>query len=208
VDGSFELCNIWLCTSSDVEVGFNYPISIKKLVKACGNKDVSGPTCRRLQATHINLLSNLINPAEVCRHLFIMLQNPAGFRGRKIILLQAPAEAHLAVGAPRRPCLFSLSPCGPAATRRTCALVSGAAEEADARGAVAVAVRRRRASCAHRPASNLARLGTATEAGRSPASASARPGARRAANVGGRQISPGLDCDEIGEVADLGLDTN
>jgi hypothetical protein len=75
-------------------------------------------------------------------------------------------------------------------------------------GAVAVAVRRRRASCAHRRAWNLSRLGTATEAGRSPASASARPGARRAANVSGRQISPGLDCDEIGEVADLGLDTN
>jgi hypothetical protein len=53
---------------------------------------LSGPTCRRLQATHINMLSNLINSAEVCRHLFIMLQNPAGFRGRKIILLQAPAE--------------------------------------------------------------------------------------------------------------------
>jgi hypothetical protein len=27
VDGSFELCNNWLCTSSDVEAGFNYPIS-------------------------------------------------------------------------------------------------------------------------------------------------------------------------------------
>jgi hypothetical protein len=29
VDGSFELCNNWLCTSSDVEAGFNYPISKK-----------------------------------------------------------------------------------------------------------------------------------------------------------------------------------
>jgi hypothetical protein len=26
VDGSFELCNNWLCTSSDVEARFNYPI--------------------------------------------------------------------------------------------------------------------------------------------------------------------------------------
>jgi hypothetical protein len=30
VDGSFKLCNIGLCTSSDVEAGFNYPISKKK----------------------------------------------------------------------------------------------------------------------------------------------------------------------------------
>jgi hypothetical protein len=29
VDGSFELCNIWRCTASDVEAGFNYPISKK-----------------------------------------------------------------------------------------------------------------------------------------------------------------------------------
>jgi hypothetical protein len=29
VDGSFELCKNWLCTSSDVEVGFNSPISKK-----------------------------------------------------------------------------------------------------------------------------------------------------------------------------------
>jgi hypothetical protein len=29
VDGSFELCNNWLCTSSDVEAGLNYPISKK-----------------------------------------------------------------------------------------------------------------------------------------------------------------------------------
>jgi hypothetical protein len=29
VDGSFELCNNWLRTSSDVEAGFNYPISKK-----------------------------------------------------------------------------------------------------------------------------------------------------------------------------------
>jgi hypothetical protein len=32
VDGSVELCNIWLCTSSDVEAGFNYPISKKCVV--------------------------------------------------------------------------------------------------------------------------------------------------------------------------------
>jgi hypothetical protein len=25
-DGSFEFCNNWLCTFSDVEAGFNYPI--------------------------------------------------------------------------------------------------------------------------------------------------------------------------------------
>jgi hypothetical protein len=30
VDGSFELCNNWLCTSSDVEAKFNYPI-LKKI---------------------------------------------------------------------------------------------------------------------------------------------------------------------------------
>jgi hypothetical protein len=30
VDGSFELCNNWLCTSSNVEAGFNSPISKKK----------------------------------------------------------------------------------------------------------------------------------------------------------------------------------
>jgi hypothetical protein len=29
VDDSFELCNNCLCTSSDVEAGFNYPISKK-----------------------------------------------------------------------------------------------------------------------------------------------------------------------------------
>jgi hypothetical protein len=29
VDGSFELCNNWLCTSSNVEAGFNSPISKK-----------------------------------------------------------------------------------------------------------------------------------------------------------------------------------
>jgi hypothetical protein len=82
------------------------------------------------------------------------------------------------VRAPRHPRLFSL-PSGKGGRRR---------------GAVAVAVRRRRASCERRRAADLARLGTATEAGRSPASASARPGARRAASVGGRWISPGLDC--------------
>jgi hypothetical protein len=31
VDGSFELCNNWLCTSLDVDAGFNYPISKKHL---------------------------------------------------------------------------------------------------------------------------------------------------------------------------------
>jgi hypothetical protein len=31
VDGSFELCNNWLCTSPDVEAGFNYPISKKSM---------------------------------------------------------------------------------------------------------------------------------------------------------------------------------
>jgi hypothetical protein len=30
VDGSFKLCIIGLCTSSDVEAGFKYPISKKK----------------------------------------------------------------------------------------------------------------------------------------------------------------------------------
>jgi hypothetical protein len=29
VDCSFQLCNNWLCTSSDVEAGFNYPLSKK-----------------------------------------------------------------------------------------------------------------------------------------------------------------------------------
>jgi hypothetical protein len=29
-DNSFELCIFWLCTSSDVEARFNYPISKKK----------------------------------------------------------------------------------------------------------------------------------------------------------------------------------
>jgi hypothetical protein len=169
------------------------------------HKDVSGPTCRRLQATHINLLSNLINPAEVCRHLFIMLQNPAGFRGRKIILLQAPAEAHLAVGAPRRPCLFSLSPCGPAATRRTGALVGGAAEDADARV---------------RWSWQFAGVGRATRTG----GRRILPGSGRRRKQGGRRRQPRRDlahgelrtsaggrsrpCDEIGEVADLGLNTN
>jgi hypothetical protein len=31
VDGSLELSNNWLCTSSYVEAGFNYPISKKNL---------------------------------------------------------------------------------------------------------------------------------------------------------------------------------
>jgi hypothetical protein len=34
VERSFQLCNNWLCTSSDVEAGFNYPLS-KKSVRAC-----------------------------------------------------------------------------------------------------------------------------------------------------------------------------
>jgi hypothetical protein len=39
VDGSFELCNNWLCTSSDVEAGFNYPIS-KKMYTTCTTSKV------------------------------------------------------------------------------------------------------------------------------------------------------------------------
>jgi hypothetical protein len=31
VDCSFELCNNWLCTSLDVEAGFNYPLSEKDI---------------------------------------------------------------------------------------------------------------------------------------------------------------------------------
>jgi hypothetical protein len=34
VECSFQLCNNWLCTSSDVEAGFNYPL-YKKSVRAC-----------------------------------------------------------------------------------------------------------------------------------------------------------------------------
>jgi hypothetical protein len=32
-DGCFELCINWPCTSSDVEAGFNYPISKKILLR-------------------------------------------------------------------------------------------------------------------------------------------------------------------------------
>jgi hypothetical protein len=32
-DGSFELCINWLCTSSDVEAGFNYSMSKKARIK-------------------------------------------------------------------------------------------------------------------------------------------------------------------------------
>jgi hypothetical protein len=39
VDGSFELCNNWLCTSSDVEAKFNYPI----LKKSPSNSMVESP---------------------------------------------------------------------------------------------------------------------------------------------------------------------
>jgi hypothetical protein len=37
VDVSFELFNFWLCPSSDVEAGFNYPIS-KKIYSALHQK--------------------------------------------------------------------------------------------------------------------------------------------------------------------------
>jgi hypothetical protein len=138
------------------------------------HKDASGPTCRRLQATHINLLSNLINPAEVRQHLFIMLAAKSCWVSRE--------ENNSPAGACRSPprcggpttslplLSFSLRSSGNQTDRRTRRRSRGGCRR---QGAVVVAVRRRRASYAHRRASNLARLGTATEAGRSPASASA-----------------------------------
>jgi hypothetical protein len=44
VDVSFELCNFWLCTYSDAEAGFNYPISKKKsdTVQMTAGSNLSG----------------------------------------------------------------------------------------------------------------------------------------------------------------------
>jgi hypothetical protein len=85
---------------------------VKKLAQK--PKDVSEPTCWRLQATHIDLLINQIIPAEVCRHIFIILQK-------------------LAVRAPRHPRLFSL-PSGKGGRRRGAVAVAVRRRRASADG--------------------------------------------------------------------------
>jgi hypothetical protein len=56
VDGSFKLCNIGLCTSSNVEAGFNYPISKKKSNYSYLPRIRGGPKNKKMrQATFIKI---------------------------------------------------------------------------------------------------------------------------------------------------------